>query len=94
MKYHSLFLSKTKKAVSKFVACCSRDWRFMIKVPIMTAADNKFFDIFPNFRKIRYNISFASRRLSRNTMTYLLFLKKQQNLKLLSAANYRWHFMV
>ena len=25
-------------------------------------------------------------------MPYLLFLKKQQNLKLSSAANYRWHF--
>ena len=26
-------------------------------------------------------------------MPFLLFLKKQQNLKLLSAANYRWLFM-
>ena len=26
-------------------------------------------------------------------MPYLLFLKKQQNLKLSSAANYRWRFM-
>ena len=25
-------------------------------------------------------------------MPYLLYLKKQQNLKLSSAANYRWHF--
>ena len=25
-------------------------------------------------------------------MPYLLFLKKRQNLKLLSVANYRWHF--
>ena len=26
-------------------------------------------------------------------MPYLLFLKKQQNLQLLSAANYRWRFI-
>ena len=28
MKYHSLFLSKISKGVTKFVVCCSRDWRF------------------------------------------------------------------
>ena len=28
-----------------------------------------------------------------NTMTYLLLLNKQQNLKLSSAANYMWRFM-
>ena len=28
MKYHSLFLSKIRKDVAKFVVCCSRDWRF------------------------------------------------------------------
>ena len=28
MKYHTLFLSKTRKDVTKFVACCSRDWPF------------------------------------------------------------------
>ena len=28
MKYHTLFLSKTRKDVSKFVVCCSLDWRF------------------------------------------------------------------
>ena len=45
-----------------------------------------------------YDISWessASRRFSRNIMPYLLFLlflKKQQNLKLSSAANYRWRF--
>ena len=27
-------------------------------------------------------------------MPYLLFLKQQQNFKLLSAANYRWPFML
>ena len=28
MKYHALFLSKTKKDVAKFVVHCSRDWGF------------------------------------------------------------------
>ena len=44
-------------------------------------------------KEIRYDISWessASRRLSWNIMPYLLFLKKRQNLKLSSAASYRW----
>ena len=28
MKYHTLFLSNTRKDVAKFIVCCSRDWRF------------------------------------------------------------------
>ena len=28
MKYHTLFLSKTRKGIAKFVVCCSCDWRF------------------------------------------------------------------
>ena len=28
MKYHSLFLSKIRKDVAKFVVCYSRDWLF------------------------------------------------------------------
>ena len=28
MKYHALFLSKTKKNVAKFVIFCNHDWRF------------------------------------------------------------------
>ena len=28
MKYHTLFFSKIKKDVGKFVVCCSCDWRF------------------------------------------------------------------
>ena len=28
MKYHYLFFSKIWKDVTKFVVCCSRDWRF------------------------------------------------------------------
>ena len=46
-------------------------------------------------KKIRYDISWESgrRRFSWNIMPYFLFLKKHQNLKLSSAANYRWRFM-
>ena len=47
------------------------------------------------FKKIRYDIwreSSASRRFPWNIMPYLLFLKKLQNLKLSSAANYRLRF--
>ena len=46
-------------------------------------------------KKIRYDISWessANRQFSWNIMPYLLFLKKRQNLKLSSAANYRWCF--
>ena len=28
MKYHSLFGSKIRKDITKFVVCCSCDWRF------------------------------------------------------------------
>ena len=28
MNYHSLFLSKIRKDIAKFVVCCSHDWRF------------------------------------------------------------------
>ena len=28
MNYHTLFFSKIRKDVTKFVVCCSRDWRF------------------------------------------------------------------
>ena len=68
----------------------------ILKAPITTAADNKFYDIFLNFRQIRYGISWessASRGFSWNIMPYSLFLKKQQNLKSSSAANCRWRFM-
>ena len=42
-------------------------------------------------KKIRYNISWESS--SRWFSWNITPLKKQQNLKLSSAANYRWHFM-
>ena len=35
-----------------------------------------------------------SHEMSWNSMPYLLILKKRQNLKLSSAANYRWRFML
>ena len=53
-----------------------------LKVPITTAADDNFCDIFPSFRQIRYDISWessASRRFSWIIMPYLLFSKKQKN---------------
>ena len=28
MKYHTLFFSKIKTDIAKFVVCCSRAWRF------------------------------------------------------------------
>ena len=31
MKYHTLFFSKIRKDVAKYVICCSRDWRFQGK---------------------------------------------------------------
>ena len=58
----------------------SRKYVLTLKVPITTAADDKFCDIFLNFgKKIRYDTSWessSSRRFSWNTMHYLLFLKK------------------
>ena len=59
---------------------------------IMTAADDKFCNIFQIFEKKRYDI-LCKQMILMNYHALLLFLKKQQNLKLLSAANYRWRFM-
>ena len=67
-----------------------------LKAPITTAADGKFCSIFPKFwkkNKVWYFMRIVW-RFSRNIMPYLLFLKKWQNLKLSSAANYRWRFKV
>ena len=69
-----------------------------LKVPITTAADDKFCEIFPNLKnkQTRYGISWessASRRFSWNIMPYMLLLKKRQNLKLSSAAHYMWRFL-
>ena len=67
-----------------------------LKAPITTAADDKFCDIFPpNFRKNK--VWYYMRIVYQQTilMKYhalLDILKKQQNLKLSSAANYRWLF--
>ena len=73
-----------------------------LKVPIMTAADSKFSNIFPNLKKNRDNISwessagrrFSCRRFSWNIIPIFYFWKKRQNLKLSSAANDRWRFKV
>ena len=67
-----------------------------LKGPITTAADDKFFNIFLNFRKnkITYFMRIVCQQtILMNIIPYLLFLKKRQNVKLLSAANYRWRFM-
>ena len=67
-----------------------------LKAPITPAADNKFCDIFPNFQK-KLGMLFHENRLladDSHPISCLIcyFLKKQQNLKLSSAANYRWRF--
>ena len=70
--------------------------KLTLKAPITSAADDKFLRHFSKFSiRIRYDITWessASRRFSWNIMPYWLFLKKRQNLKLSSAANYRWRF--
>ena len=55
-----------------------------LKAPIMAAADGTFcyMDILHIFQNKMYD-----------SMPYLLYLKKQFNLKLSSAANYRWCFI-
>ena len=41
MKYHTLFFSKIRKDVAKFVVYCSRDWRFK-EALIANAVDGRF----------------------------------------------------
>ena len=66
-----------------------------LKAPI-TTADDKFCDIFPNFRK--KGMIFHENRLPADDsheiscLIVVVFLKKRQNLKLSSAANHRWRF--
>ena len=62
---------------------------FTLKAPITIAADGIFGDIFSNFGK-KLGQAGDSHEI---IMPYLLFFKKQQNLKLSSAENYRWRFM-
>ena len=40
MKFHSLFILKISKDVTKFVVCCSRDWPFkgLIILTVLTTA--------------------------------------------------------
>ena len=62
-----------------------------LKASITTAADDKFRDIFLYFRKnMIYNESHPPADESHYISCLLL---SQQNLKLSSAANYRWRFM-
>ena len=67
-----------------------------LKAPITTAVDDKFCDVFFNFRK-KQDMIFHENRLpadDSHEISYLilLFLKKRKNLKLSYAANYRWRF--
>ena len=63
---------------------------------ITTAADDTFYDTFPDFRK--NGMIFHENRLppddSHEIASLIYHLKKQQNLKLSSAAKGRWRFMV
>ena len=71
---------------------------FNLKAPITTVEDDKFCDIFSNFgkSKVRYFMRIVCQQtiLMQYHVLYVLFLKKQQNFKLSSAANYRWRFRV
>ena len=66
-----------------------------LKAPVTAAADDKFFDIFSNFRKkIRHEITYES-SASRQISCFVIFEKASQ-LKLSSAAKKkkknRWRF--
>ena len=66
-----------------------------LKRPSQLQQTKNFATSFQIFKKIRYDIAWessASRRFSWNTMPYWSFWKRRQNLKLSSAANYRWRF--
>ena len=67
-----------------------------LKAPIPTAADDKFCDIFSNFRKKKGTIFHENRLPAEILMKYhalFVIFEKWQNFILLSAANYRWPFM-
>ena len=65
------------------------------KVPNITAADDKFGKKFPNFQKNKVyymRIVYQQMIIMKYHALFAIFekKKKQQNLKLSSAANYRW----
>ena len=58
MKYHTLFLSKTRKDVGKFVVCCSRDGgRLDLAVPFTPFTPNM-----QNRNQVCWNICAGVRR--------------------------------
>ena len=66
-----------------------------LKAPIKTAADDKFCNIFPIFRKNK--VRYFKRIVCQQTIllkyhALFVILKNGQNLKLSSATNYRWRF--
>ena len=74
------------------ISHCSKSWPLKPQSQLQQTAS--FYHLSQFSKKITYDISWessASRRFSWN-IPYLLFLKKQHNLKLSSAANYRWRF--
>ena len=66
-----------------------------LKAPITTAADDKYCEISPNYRK-KYGMIFHENCLpaddSHEISCLICFFEKRQNLKLSSAATYRWRF--
>ena len=64
----------------------------LLNPPVTTAADDKTSFPIIEKNKVWYFMRIVCRRFSWKIMPYLLFLKKPQNWKLLSAANYRWGF--
>ena len=53
MNYHTLFLSKTRKDVAKFVVCCSHDWCIFPQ----------------KMKKMSHNLLSATVQLTSNTLT-------------------------
>ena len=76
---------------------CISEQTASLKAPITPAADDKFCDIFPNFRKKKEVMIFHENRLPADDSHEISFLicnfEKAANLKLSSAANYSWPFM-
>ena len=98
MKFQTLFTRKPRKVSKMFVVCSSCDWHFdglTLKAPITTAADDKFGDIFPTFRR-KYGMILHENRLpvddSHEISCLICYFEKGQNLNLPSAAKYRWCF--
>ena len=62
----------------------------------MTAADDKFCDIFPSFRqKVRYDILIKivwQQTILMKYHTLFIFLGKKRKIEIVVSSNYRWRF--